>query len=291
MKKLPISLIVLTHNEELNLDKCLSSADGFVNEIIVLDSFSVDTTLEIASKYTNNIYKNEFVTHSKQWKWSLENIEINNEWVIGLDADQTISDKLKRELTSYFSDDTIYNFDGIYVRRKQIFLGKWIKHGGYYPKYLLKIFNKNKVVIDEDELLDHHFSINGRTLTIESDIIENNLKENNLSFWFNKHINYAEKLAIESINSVKNKNANEAVNSNPDQKTARLKKVYNMLPLFIRPFIYFTWRYFFQLGFLDGTRGFIFHFFQSLCFRFIVDAKIYELRIINKRNNNENTGN
>ncbi len=291
MQKLPISLIILTYNEELNLDKCLSSAKGFVNEIIILDSYSDDRTLEIASKYTKRIYKNEFITHAKQWKWSLDNIKIKNEWVLGLDADQTISDKLKNDLASSFSEDSINNYEGIYVRRKQVFLGKWIKYGGYYPKYLLKLFKKDKVVIDESELLDHHFTINGKTLTIESDIIENNLKENNLSFWFKKHINYAEKLAIESINRGKDTKREKVINNNPDQRTARLKNVYSHLPLFIRPFIYFTWRYLFQLGFLDGTRGFIFHFFQSLCFRFIVDAKIYELRKINKNNNNENTGN
>ena len=275
MNKIPISAVVLTYNEELNLRNCLKSISDLVDEIIIIDSFSTDKTIEIAEEFNSIVYQNKFDTHSKQWKWALEHAQINNEWILGLDSDQSLSDNLKEELRNFFKSK-IQSFDGIYVRRKQIFMSKWIKYGGYYPKYLLKVFRKDKVIIDDNELLDHHFYVEKNTKILESDIIENNLKEKDLSFWFKKHIRYAELLAKEEISSESTR-VKFAENS-PDKRTKLLKDIYSKLPLFIRPFIYFTWRYFFQLGFMDGTKGFIFHFFHALCFRFMVDAKIYELR-------------
>jgi len=275
-KKIAISAIVLTYNEELNIAQCLESLDGWLDEIIVLDSNSTDATIDIVENYTNKVFLHEFETHSKQWKWAMENLPIKNEWVLGLDSDQSISLDLKDRLFDLFKNEHQL-LDGYYLRRKQIFLGKWIRYGGYYPKYLLKLFKKDNVVIDEGELVDHHFYVNGETGIIEADIVEDNIKERNLSFWFNKHIKYAELFASEVINDNK-KNISHNDLTGPDKKTYHLKNVYNSLPLFIRPFLYFIWRYFFQLGILDGTRGFIFHFFHALCFRFLVDAKIYELK-------------
>ena len=201
-KKIPITAIILTYNEEKNIDKCVSSLSGWIDEIIVLDSNSTDSTIDIVENYTKKIFLHEFETHSKQWNWALENLPIKNEWVIGLDSDQSVSEELKNKLFEVFNNQA-NEYDGYYVRRKQIFLGKWIKYGGYYPKYLLKIFRKDKVVIDESELVDHHFYVEGETGVIESDIIEDNAKERDLSFWFKKHINYAELFANEVINNKK----------------------------------------------------------------------------------------
>ncbi|MGI9534428.1 MAG: glycosyltransferase family 2 protein [Thermodesulfobacteriota bacterium] len=273
--KIKITAIILTYNEELNIENCLKSLKGWIDEIIILDSNSTDSTLDIAESYTKKIFFHDFETHSKQWKWALENLPIKNEWVIGLDSDQSVSEGLKSKLLEVFKEK-VKGVDGYYVRRKQIFMGKWIKYGGYYPKYLLKIFNKDKVLIDENELVDHHFYVEGNTEVIEEDIVEDNINERNLSFWFKKHINYAELFANEAINKYRVPEHREL--TGPDKNTKFMKNIYGSLPLFIRPFLYFICRYFFQLGFLDGTRGFIFHFFHALCFRFIVDAKIYELK-------------
>ena len=272
--KLPITAIILTYNEELNIEKCLSSLEGWLDEIIVLDSNSTDSTLKIVEKYTDKLFINKFETHSKQWKWALENLPISNDWVFGLDSDQSVSAGLKEKLIQLFAND-IPGTDGYYVKRRQIFLGQWIRYGGYYPKYLLKLFKKDKVFIDGDELVDHHFYIESNTEVIEGDIIEDNIKERDLSFWIDKHLKYAELLANEIVNEKNIKKERKV--SGPDLKTKRAKNIYYSFPMFVRPILYFIWRYIFQLGFLDGRKGFIFHFFQALCFRFIVDAKIYEL--------------
>lgn len=275
-KKIPVTVLVLTYNEELNIEKCLKSLSGWIDEIIILDSNSTDSTINIVKNYTKNIYYHDFETHAKQWNWAMKNIEINNEWVLGLDSDQSVSPGLKDKLTELFSND-LMDTKGFYVRRKQIFLGQWIRHGGYYPKYLLKLFKKQNVRIDDKELVDHHFYIDGKTKIIENDIVEENIKENNLTFWFGKHLKYADLIAKESLNNNK-KNPNIIVDG-PDGHTMRMKKMYNSLPLFLRPFLYFIWRYIFQFGFLDGTRGLIFHFLQAFCFRFLIDSIIFSKKI------------
>ena len=122
MESLPVSLIILTYNEEINIEKCLESAGNYFHDIFVVDSFSTDSTLEIVGKYKNiQIYQNSFETHSKQWIWALENLPIKTDWVFGLDADQTVTDELGLELTELFKNN-LEDFDGLYVKRKYIFM-------------------------------------------------------------------------------------------------------------------------------------------------------------------------
>ncbi len=275
--KLPISVIILTYNEELNIEKCLKSITNYVNNIYIVDSYSDDKTLEIANKFNNvDVLQHEFETHSKQWLWALENLSIETEWIFGLDSDQTITKELWSELESLFPvlPEDVH---GLYVKRKYIFMGKWIRYGGFYPKYLLKIFKKDKVRIDSDELVDHHFYIDGRTKLLNNDIIEENHKEDDLSFWTDKHIKYAERFALEYTK--KNGSSGKAsTKGSPDQRISQNKSIFYKLPPFLRPFLYFFYRYIIRLGFLDGKQGLIFHFLHALWFRFLVDAKIYELK-------------
>jgi len=277
LKKFPISIVVLTYNESLNLDKCLNSVYDYVDEIVIVDSDSTDNTLEVASKFNSIIFSNKFETHNKQWLWALENIKLKNEWVMGLDADQAFTKELWDEISLLFNGN-LENVDGIYINRKYIFRGQWIKHGGMFPKYLLKLFKKNKVLIDENELVDHHFYIKGNTINTKNYIVEENYKENNLSFWMSKHRKYAELFANEIIYSKSNKVITPDYKGNPDQQSLYLKSLYSKFPLFVRPVLFFIYRYFIKFGILDGKQGLIFHTLHSLWFRFIIDKKIYNLK-------------
>jgi len=259
MSKLPISVIILTYNEDINLEKCLKSLSDYADEVIVVDSYSTDMTIEIASKFTQKIYKNKFETHNKQWSWAMIHTSINNEWVLGLDADQIVTKELWDELKELFTGD-INNIDGIYINRKYIFRGQWIKYGGMFPKYLLKLFKKNKVLIDENELVDHHFYINGNTINTSNYIVEENYKENALSFWMAKHRKYAVLFADELVKNNKSKIITPKFKGNHDQHSLYLKSIYFSYPLFLRPILYFVYRYFYKLGILDGRQGLIFHY-------------------------------
>src|SRR5207302_4601978 len=123
------------------------------------------------------------------------------EWVLGLDADQRLSPELRAELADLFAaqDRTLLDHDGFYLNRRQIFRGQWIRHGGYYPKYLLKLFRASKAQIDDRDLMDHHFYVSGRLGELRYDLIEDNHKEANIAFWLSKHIGYAELHAREEL--------------------------------------------------------------------------------------------
>ena len=346
-RKLPISVVVLTYNEEQNIRHCLESVKDLVDEIFIVDSGSNDKTLQITKDYTDKIHYNQFETHSKQWNWALGTLPIRNDWILGLDADQAVTPELAHEMATIFCkneskeprpqggalkpkffkprteipkqvrddkkrepnpavmlnlfqhlvrifaafgrhtfhprpQDGVFRCDlnrceGYYIKRRQMFLGKWIRHGGYYPYYLLKLFRKDCVKVEEREFIDHHFYVKGNTGKLKNDLIEWNHKEDDLSFWIDKHNKYATFQAIEEIS---HRNADKGnFFGNNDQRRLWLKnRIWRRLPLFGRPFLYFLYRYFFRLGFLDGKEGLIFHFLQGFWYRFLVDAKIYEMK-------------
>lgn len=274
------SFLILAHNEELHLPRLLSSIYDLNAAIYVLDSGSVDQTLRIARRYGALVKQHPFSNHPQQWHHALKIFDIQTPWVIGLDADQVISPELKQRLLE-FKDQDYPDIDGIYFNRKNYFRGKWIKHGGFHPFYLLKMFRYAKGYSDLNEQMDHRFIVSGKTMIWKDGyLVEENLKENNISFWIDKHNIYSDLLAKEEVErrlQLRVQTVSPLFWGTPDQRTAWLKKLWWQMPLFIRPVIYFTYRYIFRLGILDGYQGFIFHFLQGFWFRLIVDVKIKEI--------------
>jgi glycosyltransferase involved in cell wall biosynthesis len=279
--KVPISIIILTFNEEQHLPRLLESIAGLGFPIYILDSGSTDKTLEIAENYRAVVLFNKFENHPKQWDFALKNFDIQTPWTIGLDADQIVTPEL-HELLKNFNAEEYKDTDGIYFNRKNIFKGKWLKYGGYYPKYLLKMFKTGIGYSDINENMDHRFIVPGKTrIWKQGHIIEENLKENEISFWISKHNRYSDLVAqeeYERMNALRTQTLKPNLFGDPYERITYLKSLWWKMPLFVRPFIYFIYRYFFQLGILDGGRGFIFHFLQGFWFRFVVDIKIYELK-------------
>lgn len=138
-KKIPLSVIVLTYNEEKNIEDCLKSVYGWADEIFIVDSYLTDKTLELAKKYTDKVYQSKFEGYPKQRNWALDNLPFSNEWIFFLDADERPSDELKKELKEVLNKVPLY-IEGFYIKRRFIFMERWIKHGGYYPTWLLRIF-------------------------------------------------------------------------------------------------------------------------------------------------------
>ncbi len=270
-----LSVIILTYNEELNLPKCLNSLKGLDADYFVVDSFSSDNTIKIAETFGAKVYANTFETHVKQWQFALQSIPLQTKWVLGIDADQELMPELVYEINTLLAKNDSELADGYYIKRRNYFLGKWIKFGGYYPRYLLKLFRADKVYMDEGELMDHHFYINGRTTKLQYDIIENNLKED-LRFWSDKHIRYAKLQAYEEFN--KTAVSKGKLLGNSDQRRLFMKNIWNRMPLFIRPCLYFVYRYIILLGILDGKKGLIFHYLQAFWYRFLIDSFIVEMK-------------
>jgi hypothetical protein len=203
--------------------------------------------------------------------------------VLGLDADQRLSPELRESLQALFTThrDRLRGIDGVYLNRRQVFRGRWIRHGGYYPKYLLKLFRPEAVRVDADDLLDHHFYVPGRTLCVRGDLIEANAKEDAIAFWIDKHNRYAILHAREELlrrTGSTSPPIRPAFFGSPDQRVLWLKQRWYTLPLYLRPVLYFLYRYILRLGFRDGKEGFIFHFLHGFWYRLLVDINLDELR-------------
>ena len=272
-----LSAIVLTHNEEANLPSCLGSLRLLGRPIFVVDSGSTDRTREIAAQHGATILEHPFATHTQQWDWALANVPVKTEWILALDADQAITPELAREIRTGLATSAC---DGLYIKRRQVFRGRWIKHGGYYPKYLLKLFRREKIYLNTNEAVDHHFYVRGACKKLRHDLIEANHKEDDISFWIEKHNRYAALMAQEEYRKrdADNTPITASMFGTPDQRTLWLKRLWSRLPLFVRPALYFTYRYFLRAGFLDGKEGFIFHFLQAYWYRLLVDIKLDEIR-------------
>jgi hypothetical protein len=213
----------------------------------------------------------------------LENLALTTEWVLALDADQRVTPELREAISRTVKVQVGGRSDlaGCFVRRKQIFRGRWIRHGGYYPKYLLKLFRRDSVWLDERELVDHHFYVRGPVARLPHDLIEDNRNEADISVWLVRHIRYARLQAEEEWRRAGEKRGVPATASlfgTPDVRILWLKGIWNRLPLYVRPCLYFLYRYVVRLGWLDGKEGFAFHALQGFWYRLLVDIQLDELR-------------
>jgi glycosyltransferase involved in cell wall biosynthesis len=287
-----LTVVVLTFNEESNLPACLASVAGWAESIVVVDSGSTDKTLEIARHYGATVLTNPFDTHARQWRWALDHLSDvpssgGHEWVLGLDSDQRLTPELADEIAAWLRPDSappsLEAIDGFYLNRRHIFRGRWIRFGGCYPKYLLKLFRRQKVFFDDNDLVDHHFYVPGQVQRFRHDLIEQNRKEEDISFWIQKHVRYARSLAEEQFRRMSGEaplpgNLRPSLFGTPDQRVLWLKARWFRLPLYVRPILYFVYRFFFRLGILDGKQGFEFHFLHALWFRLLVDINLDQLR-------------
>lgn len=271
---LPISVIILTYNEEKNIEECLKSINGIAENIFIVDSGSTDDTIDIVKEYTNKIYTNKFENYSQQRNWALDNLPINTEWIMNLDADHRITPELKDELFDTFSKTISDNINGYLISRKTVFMNRWIKHGGHYPSYHAVLFRKGYGKCEERKY-DQHFVVDGNVEYLRGDVVD--IVTDSLTTFTMRHNIWSDSEVEEQVDkdSIENQIQPKFL-GNPIERKRYLKKKYEHIPLLIRPFLYFIYRYFFRLGFLDGKEGLIFHVLQGFWFRFLIDAKIFE---------------
>lgn len=281
MKNTEFSFVILTFNEEIHLPRLLNSIKALNAPIFILDSGSTDKTLEIADQFGAKVLYNKFENHPKQWDFALKNFPLENEWIIGLDADQIVTPELLAKLQSFRAADFPKEVNGIYFNRKNYFKGRWLRYGGYFPKYMLKMFRKGFGHSDLNENMDHRFIIEGKTIVWKNGyLIEENLKENEISFWIAKHNRYSDLVAkeeVERLNKMRTQTVKARLFGNPDERIAYLKSIWWRMPLYLRPFLYFMYRFFWKWGFLDGKQGRIFHFLHAFWFRLLIDIKVEEI--------------
>ncbi|WP_297901607.1 glycosyltransferase family 2 protein [uncultured Parabacteroides sp.] len=278
---LDLSVIILTYNEEMHIRRCLENVAPFAKAVYIIDSFSTDTTLEIAKGFFNvHILQNKWENnYAKQFNWGLANAGITTQWVLRLDADEYLLPELVQELQEKLPtlpDDVT---GGIFNRR-HIFMGMWMRRG-IYPVKLLRVFRYGKGMC-EQRLMDEHIQLTeGRAVEFEHDFCDHNL--NNLSWFCHKHVNYAIREAVDLLDIELDLTGAAETDSqkeiSPQALAKRMKKHhYARQPLFWRSFAYFCYRYFLKGACLDGKVGFIWTFLQGWWYRTLVDAKVFEIK-------------
>ncbi|MDO6739317.1 glycosyltransferase family 2 protein [Wenyingzhuangia sp. 2_MG-2023] len=277
MKKTTITAVILTYNEEQHIERCIQSLKHTVEQVVVVDSYSSDNTVKIAKRLGAKVYQNSWVNYATQFNWALENCNIQSDWVWRIDADEYIENSsmdLSSELSNLDKD-----ISGIYVKRKIVFMGRELLYGGWYPVWHLKIWKLGKGTC-ENRWMDEHIKLSdGEVLKMDIVQVDENL--NDLSWWTTKHNSYATREMIDLLDTKYNIFSKSELQpklfGSSEQRKRYLKSRYLNLPLFVRPVMYFFYRYIFKLGFLDGKSGLVWHVLQGFWYRFLVDAKIYEL--------------
>lgn len=269
---LDLTAVVLTYNEEMNLEECLRSLAPLNCRIVAVDSGSRDKTVDILENFDVEIYYHEFNDYGDQRNWAQRNTGIDTEWVLHLDADERLTEKLCKNIVSTLNNKSDNELSGYLISRRTMFMGKFIKHGGHYPVYHNRMFRLTKGQC-ETRLYDQHFIVDGMVQQLEGDIID---VTNDLKIWFERHMKWAEREAAQVLLKSKNpKLIQGRFTGTPIERRRWLKNnLYYKMPLFIRCFGYFMFRYLLKMGILDGYKGFIFHFLHAFWYRFKVDIYI-----------------
>lgn len=285
-----ISVVILTYNEELHIKRCIESVLPITTQIFVIDSFSSDKTVEICNQLGATVYQRAWKNYADQFQWALDNCEFSTTWLFRLDADEYLDYSMQESLPKLLNK-TPSEVIGYRCHLRNIFMGRKIRFGGYDPLNLLRIWRTGSGRI-ESRWMDEHIVLNeGSTSQAQGEILHNNL--NNHRWWTEKHNKYADREMIDILNKKYDFFGIDNQIRKTGNKQAKIKRflkdaVYNKLPLFLRPTLYFIFRYVLCLGFLDAKEGFAYHFFQAYWYRSVVDIRVLEAeKIIYKATTND----
>jgi glycosyltransferase involved in cell wall biosynthesis len=279
-EKASLAVLMLSFNEAIHLPRCLDHIQGFAQQIFLVDSGSTDGTVEIASGRGVHVLQHPFQNYARQFQWGLENAPITADWVMRLDPDEIIepdlAEEIVRELPRLPTSVT-----GVILNRKTIFQGKFLRHGGRYPLFLLRIWRRGMAQIEDRWMDEHMLLTEGGSVTFRGGFADHNL--NDLTFFTEKHNQYASREALDVLNQrMRLFAASPDVRSTSTATQAKWKRflkesVYNRIPFEVSATLYFLLRYVIQLGFLDGRPGLTYHVLQGFWYRFLVGAKLREL--------------
>ena len=268
----PISVIIPTKDEERNIADCIKSV-SWCGEIIVYDSISSDHTIEIAQRLGANIVQRSFDNFATHKNWALDNIPFKHEWILLIDADERVTSELRKEINIAREKN---NFEVYYIPRKNLFRGKWIRHGGWFPDYQLRFFRRGSARYEE-RIVHEHMVIEGQAGYLQQPLIHHDFK--GLERYFERHNTYSSMEAVEAFN-ILNKTKNSVQIDKGLQKARSWRRrglkefAYRFLPC--RALVKFLWMYVFKCGFLDGRMGFRYCLLHAF-YEYQVSLKLEEL--------------
>lgn len=270
-----LTAIILTLDEAQHIARAIRSVRAVATRVVVVDSGSTDDTVKIATAHGAEVLVNPWINYATQFNWALDNAGIDTAWTLRLDADEVVEPGLAVALRAFLAAPG--NAVGATVDRRIDFLGRAMRWGGVYPVRQLRVWRSGRGRC-ESRWMDEHVAVDGAVVHVRGgDLADVNL--NNLGWWTAKHNGYATREAIDELLRAP---ADTGVAGQARIKRWIKHNVYHRLPLGSRALAYFIYRYVVRLGFLDGWPGLIFHALQGGWYRFLVDAKIAEIRSLMK---------
>lgn len=257
-----IDVMIIAHNEALNLPYCLRSLQGWTRKVFVIDSGSTDGTPDVARSFGAEVFEHTWEGYARQKNWGLENLPIEADWLLIVDADESIPDALRRQFEAIASrpvDEVAEN--GFFVNRLTYFLGQPIRHCGYFPSWNMRFIKPDRGRY-EDREVHEHVIIDDPVGYIKEPMLHNDRR--GLEHYMAKHNRYST-LEARSIWRELSSGRDTVEAVNVDKKTRQrrwLKR--RVLPKLPMPELWrFLYMYFIQLGVLDGRIGFEFCRFIS----------------------------
>lgn len=282
-----LTVIVLTRDEERHIARCLDAVAPVADHVLVVDSGSTDRTVEIARGKGAEVVTHPFVNQARQFNWALDRVPDGTDWIFRVDADELVSVELAADIASRLPGLPEATA-GLTVPRRIAFLGRPIRHGGLFPVHVLRLFRPGRGR-SEDRWMDEHITVDGRVDALSGELLDDNL--NPLGWWIDKHNRYASREVVEIVMADHRGTARQKTASGIGQHAGTKRwlkeRVYARLPGGLRALAYFLYRYVVRLGFLDGREGAMFHVLQGFWYRYLVDAKLHELRLYMRRNDTD----
>lgn len=275
-----LTVIILTFNEEKNISQALEKTVGWAKDVLVLDSFSTDATCEIAARLGAKVFQHSFENYASQRTYALRELPVETEWVFFLDADEYPTEELKAQISDTLSST---EYDGFFIRMRFYFMDKVIRFGGYGNTWILRVFKKDRAVIERE--VNEQVRISGKTGYLKGDFIHRDKK--GITAWIDKHNRYAT-MEAEALIDFENQGSActhyARFSGNPAERKNWIKyRLWNpLMPPLVRPFFYFFYRFVIKLGILDGAAGLVFHFMHGLWYFLLIDVKYLEMKISKK---------
>ena len=264
-----VSALILTLNEELNIAACLDSL-SWCDDIVVLDSHSTDGTRTIAAQKGARTVTRAFDNWSAHQNWAVSNIEFRHPWVLYLDADERCTPELAADVMRAASAAAPQS--AFRVRRKDMFMGRWLKHAQLYPTWLVRLFRPTR--IRYERLVNPVAMVDGPTGVLEGHIIHHPFSHG-ISHWLARHNRYSDLEAAEALKARGEHWTFRALWSrDPNEQRRALKDLFFRLPA--RPAIKFLYYYLWRRGVLDGRAGLTYATLQAI-YEYMIACKTVEL--------------
>src|SRR5260221_9676856 len=234
-----ISEIILTYNDEVQIDACLASVAQLTDDINVVASHSRERTAELCRARGARVVQHAFINQALQFNWAVDNVPLKYDWILRLDSDEIVPERLINEIRQRVGNEA---YDGYYLNRRMYWMNRWLRHGRMYPHYILRLFRRGRARYEERT--EEHLVLQGSAGYLRNDFLEDNRK-NTLDYFTEKHLKTAAGEVQEAVHLLVNEAAIEGRLLGPKVNRTRWLKLnlYNRVPAFVRAFLYFFYRY------------------------------------------------